>query len=132
MGPQQRQLVEQQLLADLRCYGIERAGTRFDWSFAAFQGIDNCALQASIESYAGLYVHDAADEDDGDCIAVGDVKTLRAGDFTLAYWEWLDGYRLDGYEGPAFKPLKQQPGIPAHVWQQIPSELRPLFAHGRG
>ncbi len=131
MVPKLRQLVEQQLLADLRCYGIERTDIKFDWSFTTFQDLDDCSSKAEIESLMGVYVYDAADEDDNDCIAAGEVKVLRAGEFIFAYWDFLDGYSLCGYEGPSFKTLKSTPGIPAHVWQQIPVELQPLFVRNR-
>ena len=124
MGPQLRHLVEQQLLADLRCYGIERSGTRFDWSDSCVEGHDGYFLDGKLENYSSISVLDENNE----CIAVGWMDFLLADDFLLVYWDFLSGYSLETYEGPSFKTLKSKPGTPPHVWQQIPLELRPLFA----
>lgn len=126
MGSRLRQLVEHQLLADLRCYGIERQSARFDWSESRVKRNVGYFLDGRLENCSISVL----DEDD-DCIAVGWMDFLLFGEFLLVYWEYLDGYSMSVYEGPTFKNLKTKPGIPPHVWQQIPAELQPLFAADR-
>jgi hypothetical protein len=127
MGPQLRHLVELQLLNDLRPYGIDPTGLRFDWSDSCVEGHVTQYFDGRVENYSGVALFSAT----GSMQAAGWMEFVHSGSFFLAYWDLLFGCTLDLYEGPGSQALKTKAGIPPHVWQQIPAELEPLFAADR-
>jgi hypothetical protein len=120
MGPQLRQLVEQQLLRDLRPYEIEPTGLKLDWSESCIEGHDAQYLDGCVENYSSISLYDAANK----LVAEGWMEFIQAGPFFMAYWEFLDAYSS---QEPGPLALKSRPGIPDHVWQQIPIESNSLY-----
>ncbi|GAA4362978.1 hypothetical protein GCM10023185_31340 [Hymenobacter saemangeumensis] len=122
MPPQLRELVEQQLTADLRHYGIDEPTVKFDWSQSCIEGHDAGHLDGRLENYSGIGIFDAANQ----WIAEGWMEFVQTDSFLLVYWEFLDLV-----QGSRLKPVKFKPGIPEHVWQQIPEELHSAFVPKR-
>lgn len=127
MGPQLREVVEQHLLRDLCHYGIDSTGLRFDWSDACVEGHGADYLDGRVENYSGIALFVPA----GSIQAEGWMEFIYSESFFLAYWEILFECTLDLYEGPGSRALKTKPGIPPHIWEYIPLELRPRFESNR-
>ncbi|GAB3664892.1 hypothetical protein GCM10027594_32810 [Hymenobacter agri] len=127
MGPQLREMVEQLLLRDLRHYGIDPTGLRFDWSDACVEGHGTTHLDGRVENYSGIALFVPA----GSIRVEGWMEFIHSENFFLAYWETLFECTLDLYEGPGSRALKVKLGIPPHVWEQIPLALRPRFESDR-
>lgn len=130
MGPQLRQLVEQQLLRDLQPYGMNPTGLRFDWSDSCVEGHGVGHLDGRVENYSGITLFSSTGSMSS-IQAEGWMEFIHSENFFLAYWEVLFKCTLDTYEGPGIRALKTKPGIPSHVWEQIPMELRPQFDSDR-
>ncbi|RSK49973.1 hypothetical protein [Hymenobacter rigui] len=122
MSPTLRSLVEQQLLVDLAHYGVVREGLKFDWSESCIEGHLEEYLGSSLENYSGIAVYDADDK----CVADGWMEFILAGEFFLVFWDYLT-IRKNGRQ--VFD--KSQPGIPDHVWQQIPEDIRTSYRNDR-
>mgnify|MGYP000667986953 CR=1 FL=1 len=114
MGPRLRAVVEEQLVADLRRYGVEDTIIRFDWSECCIEG-HNCEyLDGYVENFSGVYLFDANDN----FVADGWMEFIHEPNFFLVYWDHLTFTDSTPYTG------KKQIGIPPHVWQQIPDHLK--------
>ena len=118
MGTKLRNLVEQHLLNDLKFYGIVKNEFRFDWSDSCIEGHSTHYLDGSVENFSGIAVFDAEDN----LMANGWMEFIHENNFFLAYWEFVTIWNND-------KKLaeKKEMGIPAHVLEQIPKELKPMF-----
>jgi len=122
MGPQLRKLVEEQLIVDLRYYYIDKPVLKFDWSESCIEGHDAVYLNGYLENYSGITIFDEAD-----ClVADGWMDFVLAGDFFLVYWDfittWNEEERLAN---------KSQPGIPDHIWLQIPDDIKGTYKNER-
>ena len=113
MGPELRKLVETQLLAELHHYRLDKPNLKIDWSNSQVEGHSMAYLDGTIESYSGILVLD----ENNQIVADGWMEFILEGDFFLAYWD-----HITTREGKKKLSEKQMPGIPKHVWKQIPEE----------
>ncbi|WP_188813337.1 hypothetical protein [Hymenobacter cavernae] len=122
MGPQLRELVEGQLITDLKHYGIDKVALKFDWSESCMEGHDAVYLDSYFENYSGIAAFDEAD-----CIvADGWMDFVLAGDFLLVYWDFLTTW-----DGEKQLINKNKPGIPDHIWQQMPDNIKGNYKNER-
>ncbi|QMW02970.1 hypothetical protein [Spirosoma foliorum] len=115
MGTQLRLLVETQLLAELTNYGLETNNLKFDWSGSCIQGHDASYLDGQLENFSGIFLFDTNDQ----LIVDGWMEFIHEGNFFLAYWEFIAVWEE---QKKVFE--KAKPGIPDHIWQQIPDDLK--------
>lgn len=115
MGPQLRALVEQHLLTDLAAYVILNQKLKFDWSDSCIEGRDSTYLDGSLENYSGILLFDEQD----DLVVDGWMEFIHEGDFFLVYWDYVTVWQ-NGEE--IFD--KPKPGIPDHIWAQLPDYVK--------
>ena len=116
MGPELRNIVEQQLIEDLKNYGINQKELHFDWSESCIEGHRTRHLDGSVENFSGISVYD----DRVNLVAHGWMNFIHEKDFFLAYWEFVTTWNKD-------KQLadKKDPGIHDHIWKRIPDDIKP-------
>ncbi|TGE25169.1 hypothetical protein E5K00_08220 [Hymenobacter aquaticus] len=122
MSPALRNLVEKQLLSDLAHYGVVQEGLRFDWSESCIEGHSANYLNSSLENYSGISLYNSDDE----YVAHGWMEFILAGEFFLVFWDFLTIR-----ENSRQISDKNQPGIPDHVWQQLPQDIRGSYQKER-
>ena len=124
MGPMLRREVEQQLLADLRNYGVDNDNLQFDWSDTCPEGHVTDALDGTLENWSGVAVRDA----NGTIVADGWLDFIHGGGTNplFVFWEYLTIYE-DNKE----QRVKNSPGIPQHVWDQLPVSSKELCTKAR-
>ena len=122
MGPELRKLVETQLLEELPHYKIDKANLKFDWSNSQVEGHSAPYLDGTAENFSGILVLD----ENNQIVADGWMEFILDGDFFLAYWDFITTR-----DGKKKLSEKQLPGIPKHVWKQVPEELRWIFSKNR-
>ncbi|MBV9358776.1 MAG: hypothetical protein JO023_24990 [Chloroflexi bacterium] len=112
MGPCLRVMVEQQLLEDLRHYGVASDGLALDWSHPCQEGHWTEYLDGSLEEMSDVAVRDRS----GEAVAKGWIDFVHpAADGRLVvFWLFLRLRR-----GQCWHAAKNSPTIPAHVWQQL-------------
>lgn len=114
MGPQLRALVEKQLLADLKVYSVDSGDLKFDWSDSCIEGHDTSFLDGQVENFSGIAIYES-----NQLIAEGWMDFVHEGPFFLAYWDyvtiWKNGKKVFD---------KRKLGIPSHVWEQIPDDIK--------
>ena len=115
MSPELRELVEKQLLAELPHYKRDQAKLTFDWSGSMNEGHQIQHPLGIIASFSGILVLD----ENKQIVADGWMEFILEEDFFLAYWD-----HITIREGKKKLAEKQMPGIPKHVWKQIPEELK--------
>lgn len=117
MGPNLLALVEKQLKTDLSHYIKTDGMLQFDWSESCINGACTNYLDSSIDRFSDIYLYQ------GEKLRFyGWMEFIHEENFFLVYWEFLDFY-----QGQKMIPLKDKPGIPQHVWTQIPSNLRSQY-----
>ena len=114
MGPQLRSLVEMQLLADLKVYGVPPDNLKFDWSNSCIEGHDSSFLDGELENFSGISIFN-----NNQLIAEGWMDFVHEGTFFLAFWDYLTVWEND-----AIVLDKNKAGIPDHVWERIPKDVR--------
>jgi len=123
MGTQLLQQVAKQLLDDLGNYGIIST-ENFSISWAESEGEGNWAkyLDGEIENFSYLTILDA----NAQAIGQGsmDFILLEEEAFLLVYWNSL--YFIH----PEFQG-KTTPGIPDHIWKQIPATYKGIYEADR-
>lgn len=92
MGPKLRMLVEQQLIDDLKVYGIRGNKFKFDWSESCIEGHDTTYLDGEVENFSGINIFNEKDE----VIAEGRMEFIHEPtyNFFIAYWEFLVFFEL--------------------------------------
>ena len=118
MGRELRALVEKQLLEELKHYKIDQPNLKFDWSNSLVEGRSANYLDGMIENYSGILVLN----ENNQIVADGWMEFILEPDFFLAYWD-----HITTREGKKKLSEKQMPGIPKHVWKQIPEELKAKY-----
>ena len=118
MSPELRELVEKQLLAELPHYKLEKHKLKFDWSGSANEGHQMQHPAGIIASFSGILVLD----ENNTLVVDGWMDFILEPDFFLAYWD-----HITTREGKKKLAEKQMPGIPKHVWKQIPEELKAKY-----
>lgn len=123
MGPKLRMLVEQQLCDDLKVYGIAGNQFKFDWSESCIEGHETAYLDGRVENFSGINVFNEKDEH----IAEGWMEFIHepACDFFITYWEFLD-FIDSGKE----INIKDNVGIPYHIYHKIPENIRSNYKAG--
>lgn len=118
-----RKIVEKQLIDDLKFYGVKSDNLQFDWSESCVEGLNVEYLNSTVENYSGISVFDLKDN----LIADGWMEIIYNKDynldnsFFLVYWDfvtiWEGNYKLNE---------KAKSGIPNHIWDIIPEEIKPF------
>ena len=62
MGDKLRKEVERQLADDIRHYGVDDAGLKFDWSECTMEGHWAQDYEGHLENYSGIKVFNAKDK----------------------------------------------------------------------
>ncbi|MDT2046788.1 hypothetical protein CHN50_03230 [Priestia aryabhattai] len=123
LGPKLKDLVEKQLLEDLKFYGIDGGEFKFDWSESCIEGHDEEYLDGIVENFSGVNLFNKQDEHQIE----GWMEFIYEPEhhFFIVYWEFL-------HEVSAAKRyLKDMPGIPEHVFIRIPEAVRPSYKNER-
>lgn len=122
MGPLLRAEVERQLMVDLKHYGVVCDDGWIDWSGTCPEGHTTQYRDGQLENWSGVGVGDAA----GTMIAGGWIDFIHGGDDNplFVFWQFLDIHHPGGWT-----TMKSAPGIPPHVWEQIPESSRVLCRH---
>lgn len=113
-----RKIVESQLLQDLKNYGIDKLDLKFDWSKSCIEGHDTDYLESSLENYSGITIFDKDDI----LVADGWMGFIHEGDFFITYWEFVQTFDKDKVIGQ-----KNKPGIPKHIWNKLPDDIKPNY-----
>jgi hypothetical protein len=121
MGPKLRQIVEEQLLADLKNYLPHGSDIKFDWSDSCIEGKDTVYLDGSIENFSGITLFDRNEN----IVAEGWMEFIHEGEFFLVFWDTVRTYNGNGVLND------KKPGIPEHIWQKIPADLKPNYKNER-
>lgn len=115
MGIQLKSEVERQLLKDLKHYGIIQDEYKFDWSDCCIEGHRTNYLDSEVENFSSIMVFNADDE----LVANGWMEFIHEDDVFIVYWEFLDIYQ-NGQE----MSLKSECGIPLHIYNQLPNQIK--------
>ncbi|MFC5271134.1 hypothetical protein [Adhaeribacter terreus] len=119
MGPELRVLVEKQLLEELKHYKLDLPNLKFDWSNSLVEGRSAKHLDGMVENYSGILILD----ENNQIVADGWMDFILEPEFFLAYWD-----HITTRDGKKKLAEKQMPGIPKHVWKQIPEALREKYS----
>ncbi len=88
---------------------------RFDWSESCIEGHAANYLDGSLENFSSISLYD----EHNNVIADGWMEFMLEGEFFLVYWDnltaWRNGEQLAS---------KKHFGIPPHVWEKIPFDIR--------
>ena len=115
MGPKLRNLVEQQLLADLFYYGVPNKNLKFDWSDSNIEGHNADYLDGSLENFASIYIYDEQDN----LFAEGWMEFIL-GDELIIYWDNLNIWNNHTEKYQEVKSF----GVPDHIWILLPEKLK--------
>lgn len=124
MSAEMRKLVEKQLIQDLNFYGLNQSNLNFDWSKSCIEGHDSYFLNSSVENYSGITVFDSQEN----CVAEGWMEYVNEseykndGKFFIAFWDFV---RI--WENNQIKFEKDKPGIPEHIIEILPENLKTHF-----
>ena len=114
--------MEEQLLKDLLWYGVTKNNLRFDWSDSCIEGKDASYLDGALENYSGISIIDKQNK----TVADGWMNFILADDYFLVFWDFLTSY----HNGEQVHN-KKSPGIPTHIWDKIPEDIRGLYKNDR-
>jgi hypothetical protein len=119
MGPKLRLEVERQLSADIARYGVEVEGLTIDWSNTCPEGHATTFLDGNLENWSGVRVRGK----DGTIVAEGWLDFIHGGGSNplFVFWDFLTIY-----EGNQKREGKRAPGIPQHIWDQLPVTSKDL------
>lgn len=114
LGPEVQSWVEQQLLSDLRQYGVRRTDLRFDWSQVIQEGHCTDFRGRMLESLSDICVRGA----DGSLVAEGWMDFVHSSDATDSeprlFWLFLSLVA----DGQVTK-VKGDALLPAHLWESM-------------
>ena len=119
-----RKVVENQLLDDLKNYNIKCKKLNFDWSESCIEGHLSEYLGSSLENYSGIKLFDQNDN----LIILGWMEYINYYDeinnckYFIAYWDYLSVY-----ENGSFINIKTKPGLPTHILNILPKNLKLKF-----
>ena len=121
MGPLLKAEVERQLTEDLAAYGVQASYLTFDYSETCPEGHMTSYLDGALENWSNIGVTDANGKD----LAAGWLEFIHGGDDNplFVFWDYLYIF-----EGRSWKEVKSKPGIPEHVWSQLPESSKELCA----
>ena len=122
MSPELRELVETHLLSELPHYKLDKTNLKFDWAGSANEGHQMQHPVGIIASFSGILVLD----ENNHVVADGWMDFIMEPDLFLPYWD-----HITTREGKKKLSEKQMPGIPKHVWKQIPVELKGKYSEKR-
>jgi hypothetical protein len=121
MGPRLRAYVEQQLLDDLRHYGIDPGVYKIDWADACQEGHCTSYMDGNLEELSGINVLGP----DGEVVADGWMDFIHGGGNHPLFVFWL--FLAIGC-GTSRHEVKRDVGIPVHVWERLPDSTKTLCA----
>ena len=114
LGPAVQSWVEQQLLSDLRHYGVQRNDLRFDWSQAVQEGHYTDFRGRMLESLSGVLIRGADDS----VVAEGWMDFVHTSEASDAepklFWLFLS-VAADG----TFRKAKEHGFLPGHLWESM-------------
>ena len=118
-------VVEGQLLDDLRRYGVATEDLWLDWSDCCQEGHCTNALGEFLEDQSNVVARNQADE----VVADGWMDFVHGGGANplFVFWDFLTLHRA----GVPVK-VKEQTGIPEHIWEALPETTRNLCARADG
>jgi hypothetical protein len=122
MSPGLRDQIEKKLLLELPYYKIDNAVLKFDWAGSVNEGHQVSHPEGIAASFSGILVLD----ENNQIVADGWMEFILEADLFLPYWE-----HITTREGKKKLSEKQMPGIPKHVWKQLPLELREKYSEKR-
>ena len=118
LGPELRSWMEQQLLKDLRHYGVNRSDLRFDWSQVVQEGHWTDYRARMIESLSDIALRDS----DGSLVAEGwmdfVISSAENPEPTI-FWLFLSVV-ADG----DLEEIKTDAFLPSHVWDAMTDSQR--------
>ncbi|GAO45384.1 hypothetical protein [Flavihumibacter petaseus] len=117
MSPELRKLVERHLSADLKFY-VDKLNLKFDWSESCIEGHDTKFLQSTVENFSGIAVFDENDS----LVGEGWMKFVHEGGFFLVYWDYITTWSKEQKLSE-----KGRQGIPDHIWELIPEDIKPNY-----
>lgn len=117
MGKELREVVEGQLLNDLKIYGVDINNLKFDWSECCVEGYRIEYLDGEVEnfSYIMLFNEYAELAVEGWMEFIYEEKC----DLFIVYWNFLNIYQ----DGQAIVK-KEHPGIPKHIYEILPQSIK--------
>ena len=114
LGPEVQSWVEQQLLSDLRHYGVQRDDLRFDWSQVVQEGHCTDFRGRMLESLSEILVRSADDS----TVAEGWMDFVHTSEATDAepklFWLFLS-VTADGKS----RKVKEDAFLPVHLWESM-------------
>lgn len=108
MGPKLRELVENQLLEDLKYYDYKSTRLKFDWSDSCIEGSESKYLDGTVENFSGIALYD----NENNLVAEGWMEFIHSEPHFIAYWDHLifkNGHMKE----------KVEFGIPKHIKEFI-------------
>jgi hypothetical protein len=121
MGPRLRAYVEDQLLADLEHYGVTGHPLTIDWSDPTQEGHVTSYLDGRLEDMSDISVRDIK----GSEVARGWIDFVHGSAEAPLFVFWL---YLDVLRNGAWLRVKERPGLPLHIWEQLPDQSKNLCA----
>lgn len=123
MGPDLRQFVERQLLADLNQYLspdslIKSDDVHFDWSDSCVEGHRFRWLDGEIENFSGVAIRDRRQE----LVAEGWMEFIETGGSLEAFWWFLRGGKDYAIQN------KNSNCVPEHIWNRLGDDVRSLWS----
>ena len=117
MGEKTRKIVEKQLKEDLSYYSINNRKLKYDWSDSCIEGRHAHFEDGAVENFSGIKVYDSNDN----LVAEGwmDFIYEKNKDLFIVYWDFLDIF-----QNGQMVYIKNIPGIPLHVLEKLPEDLK--------
>lgn len=121
MSIELRKLVEEQLIDDLKYYGLKSDNLKFDWSNSCIEGHLSDYLNSSLENYSEIYVYDNSNN----LIAEGWMDYVNGSEYSdestffITYW---DDITIWNNKDKIIE--KFEIGIPNHILEKIPENLK--------
>ncbi|MDD2917351.1 MAG: hypothetical protein PHH70_05925 [Candidatus Gracilibacteria bacterium] len=119
MGPTLQAEVEKQLLEDLKNYNIYQEGLTIDWSNYCPEGHCTRFLGGELENWSYIDIID----NNGSFVGEGWIDFIHDGDEDPLWVFWL--YLSIG-EGDNAVHVKNEGGIPLHIWGKLSEKTKKL------
>lgn len=124
MGKNLRKEVERQLLLDLNTYTSIVDELKFDWSESVMEGHGKHCSDGYIQNFSNIKLRNERNE----VVVDGWMDFILERDYELfiVYWEFLDIYNNNNNNATKLCGC----GIPRHVYECLPKELREKYKEG--
>jgi len=119
MGEKLRKEIERQLAEDIKHYGIDRDGLKFDWSESTGEGHWQKDFDGYLENYSGISVFDEADV----LVAEGwmDFIYEKQDNLLIAYWDILD------ISSNSRMVQVKDFGVPDYILKKLPDHIKSRY-----